>query len=100
MRHIDPVGTIAVPLFLLFTAKLMGGAGFIFGWAKPVPVNWSRLKRPKQDIRWVAIAGPAANFAIASVWAWLLKFFLLWGAAGPGFWAPLAVAGMRLNTWL
>src|SRR5690625_6406110 len=73
MRHIDPVGTIAVPLFLLFTAKLMGGAGFIFGWAKPVPVNWSRLKRPKQDILWVALAGPAANFAMALFWALLLK---------------------------
>ncbi|HLR29896.1 MAG TPA: site-2 protease family protein [Paenalcaligenes sp.] len=97
LRHIDPIGTIAVPLFLLFTAKLMGGAGFIFGWAKPVPVNWSRLKRPKQDILWVALAGPAANFAMALFWALLLKLLFIWGAAGTDFWAQMAVAGIQIN---
>jgi len=97
MRHIDPVGTIAVPLFLLFTAKLMGGAGFIFGWATPVPVNWSRLKRPKQDILWVALAGPAANFAMALFWALLLKFFFVWEANATDFWAQMAVAGIQIN---
>src|SRR5690625_5356964 len=65
MRHIDPVGTIAVPLFLLFTAKLMVVAGFIFGWAKPVAVNWTRLKRHKQDTLCVALAGQADNLAVA-----------------------------------
>src|SRR5690625_3349816 len=69
MRHIDPVGTIAVPLFLLFTAKLMGGAGFIFGWAKPVPVYWSRLTGPNPVIVWGALAGPAAAFPLAGFWA-------------------------------
>src|SRR5699024_7788806 len=95
LRHIDPIGTIAVPLFLLFTAKLMGGAGFIFGWAKPMPVNWSPLKRPKQDILWVAIAGTSVNFVIAFGWALLLSFFFMWGAAVLDFWAQMAVAGIQ-----
>lgn len=97
MRHIDPVGTVAVPLFLLLAAKLMGGAGFIFGWAKPVPVNWSRLKRPKQDILWVALAGPAANFVMAFLWTLALKLVLMAGAAATGFWAQMAIAGIQIN---
>lgn len=97
VRHIDPVGTIAVPLFLLFAAKLMGGAGFIFGWAKPVPVNWSRLKRPKQDILWVALAGPAANFVMALLWTVLLKVLVIAGASATDFWAQMAIAGIQIN---
>src|SRR5690606_2994216 len=64
LRHIDPMGTIVVPLVLLFATKLMGG-GLLFGWAKPVPVNWSRLRRPKRDMLWVALAGPASNLLMA-----------------------------------
>lgn len=97
IRHIDPVGTIAVPLFLLLSAKLLGGAGFIFGWAKPVPVNWSRLRRPKQDILWVALAGPAANFVMALFWTFFLKGAASLGASGAGFWAQMAVAGIQIN---
>jgi len=73
IRHIDLVGTILVPIVILVSAKLAGGAGFLFGWAKPVPVNYSALRRPRQNMLWVAAAGPAANLAMALGWALLLK---------------------------
>jgi len=73
LRHIDVVGTLAVPVLILAASKLTGGAGFLFGWAKPVPVNYSALRRPKQNMMWVAAAGPAANLAMALGWALFLK---------------------------
>jgi len=73
LKHIDPVGTILVPGVLLLT-----GAPFLFGWAKPVPVNFGNLRHPKRDMVWVAGAGPASNFVMAIFWALLL------GAAAPG----------------
>lgn len=72
-RHIDLVGTIIVPIVILVAAKLAGGPGYLFGWAKPVPVNYSALRRPKQNMMWVAAAGPGANLAMALAWALLLK---------------------------
>ncbi|WP_018911680.1 site-2 protease family protein [Thiomonas sp. FB-6] len=60
-RHIDPVGTILVPLVLYFAT----GGSFLFGYAKPVPVNFGALRNPKRDMVWVALAGPASNFAQA-----------------------------------
>ena len=71
IRHIDPVGTILVPGLLLFVG------GFIFGWAKPVPVTWENLRHPKRDMAIVAAAGPAANLIMAIVWG-LLAQFCLW----------------------
>ena len=68
MKHIDWFGTVILPGLLLMT-----GTGFIFGWAKPVPINFGRLHNPKSDMLWVALAGPLANFAMALVWAILLK---------------------------
>src|ERR1700716_2218687 len=56
LRHIDPIGTIAVPLIILVVGKLVGGDGFLFGWAKPVPVNFGALRNPKADMLWVALA--------------------------------------------
>jgi Zn-dependent protease len=67
LKHIDPIGTILVPLLLLVTV------GFIFGWAKPVPINWSHLRHPRRDIVLVAAAGPAANLLMALFWAMTLK---------------------------
>ena len=67
MRHIDLVGTILVP-----AATLLFG-GILFGWAKPVPVDYSRLRHPREDMRWVALAGPGVNLAMAFGWAILLK---------------------------
>ncbi|OGA17755.1 MAG: peptidase M50 [Betaproteobacteria bacterium RIFCSPLOWO2_02_FULL_66_14] len=72
-RHIDPVGTIIVPLVILLASKLAGSGGYLFGWAKPVPVNYSALRRPKQNMMWVAAAGPAANLAMALGWAAIIK---------------------------
>ncbi len=73
LRHIDPVGTVIVPVVILALTKLAGSGGFLFGWAKPVPVDFSRLRYPKRDMLWVAAAGPGANLAMALGWALLLK---------------------------
>ncbi|MBI3149904.1 MAG: site-2 protease family protein [Betaproteobacteria bacterium] len=73
LKHIDPVGTIAVPLALYLLSKAAGMGGFIFGWAKPVPVNFNNLRHPKRDMFWVAAAGPGANLLMAIAWAALLK---------------------------
>src|SRR5918996_6539740 len=73
IRHIDPVGTVFFPLALLAIAKLFGGGGILFGWAKPVPVNFANLRHPKRDMLWVAAAGPLSNLAIALVWALVFK---------------------------
>jgi Zn-dependent protease len=72
-RHIDLVGTIIVPVAILVLTKLAGGAGMLFGWAKPVPVNYSALRRPRQHMLWVAAAGPGANLAMALAWAAVFK---------------------------
>ncbi len=82
IKHIDLVGTILVPGMLLLSAKMLGGAPFLFGWAKPVPVNFGNLRHPKRDMIWVAAAGPAANFVMAVGWALLAKV-----AAPSGVWA-------------
>lgn len=66
LSHIDLVGTIVVPAILFFLG------GFIFGWAKPVPVNYSRLRRPKRDMALVALAGPGANLIMALGWALIM----------------------------
>jgi Zn-dependent protease len=76
-RHIDLVGTIIVPIAILAVSKLTAGAGLLFGWAKPVPVNYSALRRPRQNMLWVAAAGPAANLVMAVGWALLLKISLV-----------------------
>lgn len=97
VRHIDPIGTIAVPLFLLITTKLLGGAGLLFGWAKPVPVNWSRLRNPKKDILWVALAGPASNLFMGILWVLALRLILAAGLDVNSFWSKMAVAGIQIN---
>jgi Zn-dependent protease len=74
-KHIDPMGTIVMPLLLYFATS----GAFLFGYAKPVPVRFDRLRNPKRDMVWVALAGPAANFLQALVWGVLL--YLLHGTA-------------------
>jgi len=73
VRHIDLVGTIIVPLAIL----ALSGGRFFFGWAKPVPVNYSALRSPKKHMMWVAAAGPAANLAMTVMWVIVLKLALL-----------------------
>lgn len=97
VRHIDPIGTIVVPLALLFSTKLLGGAGVLFGWAKPVPVDWSRLRRPKKDMLWVALAGPASNLFMAILWALSLRLLVEAGAGPDDFWVRMAIAGVQVN---
>jgi Zn-dependent protease len=69
VRHIDLIGTVVVPLAIL----LLTAGKFLFGWAKPVPVNYSALRHPRPHMAWVAAAGPAANLAMAVFWAMLLR---------------------------
>ena len=75
IRHIDPIGTIAVPVGILAMSSLFGG-GFLFGWAKPVPVNFAALRNPKKDMLWVALAGPASNLLMVFGWAFIAKIAL------------------------
>lgn len=67
LKHIDPFGTIILPALTI----MLGG--ILFGWAKPVPVNFGRLRNPKKDMLWVAAAGPASNLVMAVIWAFVLK---------------------------
>jgi Zn-dependent protease len=69
LKHIDPFGTLLVPALILFASK----GAFMFGWAKPVPVDFGRLRHPKRDMLWVAAAGPGANLFMALCWGMLLK---------------------------
>ena len=71
IKHIDPMGTILVPILLYFT-----GSPFLFGWAKPVPINFNALKYPKRDMILVALAGPASNFIMALLWSFAIMIAL------------------------
>lgn len=76
--HIDLFGTILLPLGIYLYTTYRFGQGFVFGYAKPVPIDFNRLKNPKRDMAWVALAGPGANFIMALMWlivAILLTFF-------------------------
>jgi Zn-dependent protease len=92
LKHVDPVGTILMPLLLYFATH----GAFLFGYAKPVPVNFGRLRHPKRDSVWVALAGPASNFIQALLWA--IVFTVL---AGLGlterFFLEMAKAGVLVN---
>jgi Zn-dependent protease len=100
-RHIDLVGTILVPISILVATKLAGTSGFLFGWAKPVPVNYSALRNPKQNMMWVAAAGPASNLVMAIGWAVLYKLAEM---MGPGEYATpfrlMSAAGIEVNVVL
>jgi len=84
IRHIDPIGTILVP-----TLTMLAG-GILFGWAKPVPVDFSRLRHPKKDMLWVAAAGPLSNLAMAIMWA---LFIHVHAVLPPEFAVPAAFMG-------
>ncbi|MNS16684.1 Peptidase family M50 [compost metagenome] len=95
-RHIDPIGTLLVPVAILLASKLLGSPGMLFGWAKPVPVDFGRLRRPKRDMLWVALAGPAANLVMAIMWAFSLRLMLESGMQ-ESFWFQMGVAGVNIN---
>jgi len=92
VRHIDPIGTIAMPLFLYIAT----GGAFVFGYAKPVPVNFGQLRHPKRDMVWVALAGPASNLAMALVWGALLIVLDGVGVTEP-FFLKMCQAGVLVN---
>jgi Zn-dependent protease len=90
-RHIDPIGTVVFPLAMLALAKLLGGGAILFGWAKPVPVNFANLRHPKRDMMWVAAAGPFSNLVMALAWAAVAKVSI--SLPGSYFALPLALMG-------
>jgi len=94
IKHIDPIGTLLLPTVLL----LVGG--FIFGWAKPVPVTVQNLNNPKRDMAYVAAAGPLSNLLMALIWLLLFKLSLLLASVAPLLSAPvraMAEAGILIN---
>ncbi|MBS0511555.1 MAG: site-2 protease family protein [Proteobacteria bacterium] len=101
LRHIDPVGTVLVPALILVASALFGAGGILFGWAKPVPVNFGRLRNPKADMLWVAAAGPFVNLLMAVAWGVLFKIA---ASTAPGAYTmpmmKMADAGMQINTVL
>ncbi len=101
LRHIDPFGTILLPLMMFLASKLVMGNGLLFGWAKPVPVNFNQLRQPKKNMLWVAAAGPGANLLMAFFWAAIIKF----GINVPdGIYAKpmilMGIAGIEINVVL
>ena len=96
IKHIDPVGTILVPGALLIMNAVTGMSGIIFGWAKPVPINFRNLRNPKTDMIWVAAAGPGANLVQAVIWAIILKILFIAGIDSD-FLAQMCLAGVSCN---
>jgi len=94
IHHIDPFGTILLPILTFWATN----GNFMFGWAKPVPVNFGALRHPKKDMLWVALAGPAANLFMALCWAAIAKIALQ--MQGSYFALPLhemALQGVQIN---
>lgn len=92
LKHIDPFGTLLMPLLLYFATA----GTFLFGYAKPVPVQFGNLRKPKQHMVWVALAGPGANFVQALLWGVL--FYVLNGAGvTERFFIEMCRAGMLVN---
>ena len=92
IKHIDPVGTILMPLMLYFATS----GAFLFGYAKPVPVQFGNLRNPKRDMIWVALAGPASNFVQAILWAVVLVVLATNGVQ-ERFFVEMARAGILVN---
>jgi Zn-dependent protease len=92
MKHIDPIGTILMPVMLYFATS----GNFLFGYAKPVPVNFAQLRRPKRDMIWVALAGPASNFIQAILWA-IVFTLLVASGVNERFFLGMARAGVLTN---
>ncbi len=92
LKHIDPIGTILMPLMLYFATS----GAFLFGYAKPVPVNFGRLRHPKRDMVWVALAGPMSNFIQAILWKLVLVGFALSGF-NETFFIKMAEGGVLVN---
>jgi Zn-dependent protease len=95
IRHIDPIGTVLVPVLMLWLG------GFLFGWAKPVPVNPRYMRNPRGNMVWVSAAGPAANIAMALVWAFLMMLALRIDLGTASQWIEaMAGVGIFINVML
>ncbi len=95
IRHIDPIGTVLVPLLLLWIG------GFLFGWARPVPVNPRNLRNPRANMVWVSAAGPAANLAMAIIWAFLMMLSQRLELGVAGLWLEsMSAVGIFINVLL
>ena len=92
LKHIDPVGTLLMPLLLYFATS----GAFLFGYAKPVPVNFGRLRHPKRDMIWVALAGPGANLLQALLWGTAL-IILIGSGVDEYFFLKMCDAGLKVN---
>lgn len=92
IKHIDPIGTILMPLLLYFATS----GAFLFGYAKPVPVNFGHLRNPKRDMIWVALAGPASNFVQAIFWGLILILLVATGVH-ERFFLEMCRAGIMVN---
>jgi Zn-dependent protease len=92
LKHIDPVGTIGMPILLYFATA----GAFLFGYAKPVPVNFGRLRNPKRDMIWVALAGPGSNLVQAVLWA-TLGYLLAGAGLEEAFFFLVVEAGIKWN---
>ncbi|MEN9670578.1 MAG: hypothetical protein RL535_1299 [Pseudomonadota bacterium] len=91
LKHIDPIGTILMPLLLLFS-----GSSFLFGYAKPVPVRFGNLNNPKRDMVWVALAGPASNLVMALIWG-IVAYLLKGAGIDEPFFNKMAQGGIVVN---
>ncbi len=97
LKHVDPVGTVLVPGLLYMST------GMVFGWAKPVPVNWQNLRNPRRDVALVALAGPLANLVMALFWAMIIKIAASVNPLLPAVFTPLiymGLAGIMINSIL
>ena len=97
--HIDPVGTVLVPGALVLMSALTGGAGFVFGWAKPVPINPRYFRHFNRDMMLTALAGPASNLLQAIGWAVVLKLVVMLGIS-ERFVISVCAAGISVNLML
>lgn len=93
LAHIDPIGTVVIPAVLYLTT------GFVFGYAKPLPIDYGQMRNPKRDMAWVALSGPAANFVMAMIWAVLAILLNHFHVSEP-FPRLVAQAGITTNIWL
>jgi Zn-dependent protease len=93
LAHIDPIGTIVIPVVMYLMS------GFVFGYAKPLPINYGQMRHPKRDMAWVALSGPGANFLMALIWL-LIGVFLEYFGVQERFPRLVADAGVQTNLWL
>jgi Zn-dependent protease len=93
LAHIDPIGTIVIPTAMYLMS------GFVFGYARPLPLNYGQMRHPKRDMAWVALSGPAANFVMAFLWL-VFAFLLQYAGVDESFPHLVADAGVKTNLWL